>query len=245
MASAPPEGTFSLGVAALDRALHGGLARGALHEIYAVRSADQPAAAGFAAALAQRAANRRPILWVRQDLADIEAGRVHPPGLVEFGLDPQDLVLVQARDVLEVLKAGAEAARCPALGAVLIEPWGEARRLDLTASRRLHLAAQCSGVTVFVLRAAAKPASSAAATRWAVSALLSQALAADAPGFPAFRVELLRHRSGVPPQEWRVEWNRDRKCFQPAGSAAPVSLPVVSVSAGGPAEAGARRRGAG
>ncbi len=59
--------------------------------------------------------------------------------------------------MLGILRAGAEAARCPAVGAVLMEPWGEARPLDLTASRRLTLAADQSGVTVFLLRARPRP----------------------------------------------------------------------------------------
>ncbi|MDP3254902.1 MAG: hypothetical protein Q8M82_02805, partial [Bosea sp. (in: a-proteobacteria)] len=112
------------------------------------------------------------------------------------------------------LRAGAEAARCPALGAVLIEPWGEPRRLDLTASRRLALAAEGSGATTLVLRAAVAPQPSAASTRWQVASLPSRALEANAPGAPAFSLRLLRHRGGLGECEWRVEWSRDRQSFQ-------------------------------
>ncbi|HEY0418573.1 MAG TPA: hypothetical protein VGC80_03550 [Acetobacteraceae bacterium] len=131
---------FSCGAPRIGEFLSGGLARGALHEIYAPAVADVAAASGFAVALAYRAAGGRPVAWVRQDFADVETGRPYGPGLVELGLDPHRLLLVQARDAAGVLRAGAEAIRCPALGAVLMEPWGEPKALDLTATRRLSLA---------------------------------------------------------------------------------------------------------
>lgn len=204
----------SFGAPGLDGVLGGGIARAALHEVYAPGTADLAAATGFAVGLAIRAAGMRPILWVRQDVVDAETGRLHPPGLTELGLDPARVLLVRARDAEGVLRAGSEAARCPALGAVLIEPWGEPRRLDLTASRRLSLAAEGSGATTLLLRAAVSPMASAAATRWQVAALPSRALEANAPGDPAFSVRLLRHRGGLGEREWRVEWSRDRQSFQ-------------------------------
>lgn len=207
-------GQVSFGAPALDGALDGGIARAALHEVYAPGTADLVAATGFAVGLAIRAAGLRPILWVRQDVVDAETGRLHPPGLTELGLDPGRVLLVRARDAEGVLRAGSEAARCPALGAVLIEPWGEPRRLDLTASRRLSLAAEGSGTTTLLLRAAVSPQPSAARTRWQIAALPSRALEANAPGDPAFSVRLLRHRGGLAEREWRVEWSRDRQSFQ-------------------------------
>lgn len=257
-------GQVTFGVPALDAALGGGIARAALHEIYAPGTADLAAATGFAVGLAIRSAGLRPILWVRQDMLDAETGRLHPPGLAELGLDPARILLVRARDAQGVLRAGAEAARCSALGAVLIEPWGEPRLLDLTASRRLALAAEGSGVAVLLLRAVANPDSSAARTRWQVRALPSRALEANAPGDPSFNVTLLRNRGGLGECEWRVEWSRDRQSFQerpafperpafqerparpaagtphPQSSAdvAPLSQPVVSFPGDRPAAAG-------
>jgi protein ImuA len=211
-------GQVSFGAPALDGALGGGIARAALHEVYAPGTADLVAATGFAVGLAIRAAGQRPILWVRQDVVDAETGRLHPPGLTELGLDPGRVLLVRARDAEGVLRAGSEAARCAALGAVLIEPWGEPRRLDLTASRRLSLAAEGSGTTTLLLRAAVSPQPSAARTRWQVAALPSRALEANAPGDPAFSLRLLRHRGGLGEREWRVEWSRDRQSFQASPS---------------------------
>ena len=204
---------FSLGLPDVDTVLGGGLARGALHEVYADSLRDVVSAAGFAAALAIRAAAERPLVWVRQDFAETEAGSLSPAGLAELGLDPSRIILVRARDALGVLRASAEALACTALGAVLIEPWGESGVIDLVATRRLSLAAATAAVPALVLRPAATPLPSAATTRWSVRALPSRALAADAPGLPAFQLSLLRHRAGLAGRDWRVEWNRDAGCF--------------------------------
>ncbi len=222
---------ISLGSRAIDDALSGGLIRAGLHDIYSAGTAHISAATGFAAALASRAAGPRPILWVRQDFLDSETGRLNASGLAELGLDPACIILVRARDIEGVLRAAEQAARCPSLGAVLIEPWGEPKMLDFTASRRLSLASAKSGVPAFMLRVSASPAQSAAATRWKVQALPSQPLEANAPGFPMFELSLLRHRGGVAGQVWRVEWHRDQKCFQDqsCSGVTPVSRPVVPV----------------
>lgn len=260
-------GKVGLGAAEIDATLSGGLERAALHEVYAAGAADLAAATGFALGLALRAAQgeaargERSILWVRQDFVDAETGRLHAPGLNELGLDPARLLLVRARDAEGVLRAGAEGARCPALGAVLIEPWGEPRAFDLTASRRLALAAEGSGVMALLLRVAAAEAPSAARTRWQVRPLVSRALEANAPGNPAFGLRLLRHRGGVAECEWRVEWNRDRctfenrtafdrsdRLFPRRTDASPLSRPLVPLSGDGQAAAagpdsGLRRAG--
>ena len=71
------------------------------------------------------------------------------------------------------LRTAADALACDALGAVVLEVWGEARQLDLVASRKLTLAAQASGVTALLLRIAATPQPSTAETRWIVRAARS------------------------------------------------------------------------
>ncbi len=237
-------GRFSTGSAELDKALQGGLNHGALHEIFAAATADEPSASGFAVALVVRASEERPVVWVRQDFAGVEAGEVYAPGLAELGLSPDRLILVRARDGPAVLRAGEEASRCPPLGAVLIEPWGAPKALDLVASRRLALAAARSNVPLFMVRAGAQPASSAALTRWRVRSALSVALDAEAPGRPAFEVELLRDRAGAAGRKWTLEWDRDQRTFRhlgdrgvPALSGGMVSLPP----GGSPDEVGERR----
>lgn len=229
-----------LGVAPVDAALGGGLVRGALHEVHAAVEADAVAASGFALGLAARCAGEQPILWVREDNADREMGGLYAPGIAALGFDPARLSLMRARNCESALRATGEAVRCTGFGAVMMTLWGEAQLLDLTASRRLLLAAETSGVPLLIIRTAARPQPGAAATRWQVRSMPSQALEANAPGLPAFEVTLQRQRGGACGHVWRLEWNHEQRSFAEwgAGKIPPaLSRPVVSVSAG-PGDAG-------
>jgi protein ImuA len=218
---------FATGHAALDTALGGGLARGRVHELFAGEGGDTAGAAGFAAMLALRAGGAgAPVLWLRTDEAERRGGRLYAPGLAELGGDPDALIIGFAPDAKALLRGAADAARCGGLGALIVECWGRCTALDLTASRRLALAAEQSGVTLLMLRQEADPVPSAADTRWAVSAAESSALDADAPGPPMFEIELLRRRAGPSGMRWRLEWDRDQASFrQPALPGAMVPLP--------------------
>jgi len=205
---------IATGHAALDAVMDGGLARGQMHELFAAEADDGPSTAGFAAMLALRAVGpRAPIFWLRTDDTNRCGGMVHAPGLIELGADPDSLVLGLAPDSKALLRAAADAARCPGLGALIVECRGGCPELDLTASRRLALAVEQSGATLLLLRLDAKPVPSAAHTRWAVSSAPSDALEAEAPGVPTFEIEMLRRRSGPAGMRWRLEWNRDRLIF--------------------------------
>ncbi|HEU4959724.1 MAG TPA: hypothetical protein VFT56_04895 [Sphingomonas sp.] len=213
----------STGHAGIDAALGGGLALGRLHELFAVEASDAGAATGFAAMLASLVAHEGPMVWLRE--AEAEArGRLHGPGLAELGLDPARLVLGVPREPLDLLRAAADVLRCAPIGVAVIELWRQPHPLDLTASRRLAVAAETSGVTALLLRIAAAPAPSAAQTRWRVAAAPSGALEAEAPGHPTFDLELIRQRSGPQGLSWRVEWNRDTRTF---AEPAPLSGAVV------------------
>ena len=218
---------IATGHAAFDAALRGGLARGRVHELFAATGEDTASATGFAAMLALRAVGRRaPIFWLRTDEAERLGGRLHAPGLVEMGGDPDSLVLGIAPDAKALLRGAADAARCSGLSALIVECRGQCPALDLTASRRLALATEQSGVTLFLLRLEAEPVPSAVDTRWAVGAAPSEAMEANAPGPPTFEMELLRRRDGPSGMRWRLEWNRDRLIFrEPALSGAVVPLP--------------------
>jgi protein ImuA len=239
------EARFSTGSRAIDAAIGGGLARGALHEVFAGSLMDAPAAAGFAIGLALRASDKRPIVWVRQDFVGLELGEIYAPGLAELGLSPDRLILVRARDGPAVLRAGEEAVRCNPLGAVIVEPWGNPKALDLAASRRLSLAAARANLPCLLLRAGGNPTPSAAATRWSIRTMPSIPLAAEAPGHPAFVANLLRDRAGASGRNWIVEWNRDARVFSDIPVERGEALPggLVPVPAGGSRDAagGGRR----
>lgn len=211
---APPPPCFALGEEELDRALGGGLARGRLHELWPAAPQDGGSALGFALMLAIRAGGAGgTIVWITQDQGS-RAGHLYPPGLAELGADPARLLWVTAPDEPALMRAAADVVRSPAAGTAVIAPAGPAPRLDLTASRRLTLAAERSGVTAILLRTRDPEAPSAAATRWRVAAAPSQALAADAPGHPAFTVDCVRRRGGPPLLDRRLEWRRDDARFQ-------------------------------
>ncbi|MCJ8155843.1 ImuA family protein [Sphingomonas sp. LaA6.9] len=232
------DGRFPTGHDALDTALGGGLARGRVHELFADEHNDAASTAGFAAMLALRSRHSgAPILWLRTDEAERRCGRLYAPGLAELGGDPDALLIALAPNPAELLRGAADAARCVGLGALVVECWGQCPALDLTASRRLALAAEQSGVTVILLRIEARAMPSAADTRWAVRSAQSVALEADAPGPALFEIELLRRRSGPSGMRWRVEWDRDQCVFrEPALSGA-----LVPLSTHGSAEAPAAR----
>src|SRR6266436_7581103 len=211
-------GRVALGHADADATLQGGLALGAMHEVFA-EGRHSAAATGFVTGLMGRAAARRPLVWIRQDFAEIESGALSMSGLAELGLDPRLLVTVRAADVDTALRTAADAFACDALGAVVLEVWGEARQLDLVASRKLTLAAQASGVTGLLLRVAAEPQPSTAETRWIVRvahspppAPLMPAAACSTWGAPVFDAQLVRNRHG-PVGRWIMEWKCDECLF--------------------------------
>lgn len=237
LAGAPAEGPdmAAFGLDGIDAVLGGGLARGRLHEVFAAQPEDAGGAAGFAAMLAVRAAPpARAILWLRVEEREARAGRLHALGLAELGLDPALVLLVLAADASALLRAAADVLRCPQVGVAVIDMARNARMMDLTVSRRLALAAEGSGVTALLLRTEATPMPSAAHTRWAVRGAASTPLEADAPGYPALEISLLRQRAGPSGASWRVEWDRDRRIFREAPlPGAVLPLPPRRSAAGG------------
>jgi protein ImuA len=167
---------------------------------------------------------------VRQDFSDIESGALSMSGFSELGLDPRCLVTVRAADADSALRTAADALACDALGVVVLEIWGDARQLDLVASRKLTLAAQASGVTALLLRVAATPQPSTAETRWIVRAAHSPPGNPSMPaapwrawGAPVFDAQLVRNRHG-PVGRWIMEWKCD-EClfFEPSAYPQPVA----------------------
>lgn len=174
----------------------GGLPRGALHEIAGAQPSLSSFAAvtGFAASLAGRLS--APVLWCAR-------GReLYGPGLAAVGLGPQRLIVAEARNDKDLLAAMEEGLRSGVLAAVV----GEVERMDLTASRRLQLAAEKSGVTALALRPSPRAAEApiAAASRWRVTPFPSAAHAIAESGKARWRLELLQARCGAA-HDWIVE----------------------------------------
>ena len=201
------EKVASFGLAAVDAALPaGGLALGALHELAGTGCQVEhgTAAALLAAGLLARVPGE--VLWV------LEQADIHPPALAAVGLTPNRVVYVHARKPHNVLLVMEEGLRHRGLAGVVAEFSGA---LGLTASRRLQLAAEHSGVTAFLLRRSRcfdnpvllEP--SAAVTHWRVATVPSGPPLANAPGTPGlgrprWRLELIRCRGGEA-HSWIVE----------------------------------------
>lgn len=189
-----PRPVLPFGLPAMDTHLpEGGLAQGALHEVAGggMDSAHAAAAALFVAGIAARLPGR--VLWclARTDL--------FAPALAQAGLDPDRVIFVEALDDRAVLACAEEGLRHGGLAAVV----AEVRRLSMTASRRLQLAAETSGAMGLALRRWYRPAEAAefgqptaSRTRWRVSALPSAPLPAPGVGRARWRLELIRARAG-------------------------------------------------
>ena len=210
---------WPLGIDALDDALPaGGLAPDGLHEAAGASAADGPAAAAFLAALLARHARAGecgPVLVCQSRGGAARFGRLHGPGWRDLGLEPADLLILRARREKDVPWAMEEGLRCGALAAVL----AEAESIEFTASRRLALAAAEGATPALLLRHDELGPTSAALTRWRVTALPGRADPFDegAPGLPRWRLALVRARGGRP-ATCDVEWNRETGGFRMAAA---------------------------
>jgi protein ImuA len=194
----------SAGTPAIDEALPWGGIPCGVHEIAAAPG--DAAGTAFAALLA--AGRPGPVLWCRSRRTAIDAGDPYGHGLRAFGLSVDRLILIDAARPIDLLWAMEEGARTKGLSAVV----GEGASLNLTAGRRLQLAAEAGKAMALILPFApertpeAELHPSAALTRWRVR---SEASLPDSggPGRPRWTVELRRCRGGGRPQRWIVEWN--------------------------------------
>ena len=145
------------------------------------------------------------MLWVQERMAILESGRIHPPGL-----GCSDLIHVEARDARAALWAMEEGLRCGALSAVIGELWGDPASLDFTATRRLAVAAERSGVGCWLVRLSGTANLSGARMRWRIASLpsLVNPFDARAPGQPAWEAELFRSRTS-PPGRWSLTHEAD------------------------------------
>ena len=167
-----------------------------LSELFAAHPRD----GGWAGFLLAQLENCGPLLWVQERMAILESGRIHPPGLPS-----QDLIHVEARDARDALWAMEEGLRCSDLSAVIGEIWGDPKALDFTATRRLAVASERSGVAAFLIRLGGHANLSGARMRWRIASApsLFNDLDPKAPGMPAWDAELFRAR-GIPPGHWSI-----------------------------------------
>lgn len=188
--------SLSLGDPRLDGcfASGGGLPLGQWHEFggEGLEAETCAAPAAFAALMAAPLARRGEAVWVlrRDDL--------FAPGLAGLGFPAERLIQVCVRDEAEALAVAEDALATVGVCAV----FAEVEAVDLTAGRRLQLACEKRGATGFMIRrrpyggeGRRSPPGTAAATRWKITAAVSQ------PGPGEF---------GLGPPRWRAELERCR-----------------------------------
>ena len=208
-----------LSLGAPDAALKGGLGLGELHELAPFAPFHSGASLGFAVALATLVPAGGPVVWVQQDFAGLETGTLYGMGCDLFGLASARLLVVRTATPRDTLWAMEEALKTNGIAAVIGELAGEGQAADLTATRRLSLAAQQGGRLCLLLRQIALSQPSAAATRWVVAAVPGAADGLGGLGRTALRLSLTKNRRG-PCGSWVLQWDHHAKRFLPALSVA-------------------------
>jgi protein ImuA len=217
-----------LGVAAVDATLGGGLPCAALHELSAL-PLHLGAAAGFALILAALAREKE-ALWITTDFGSLETGALYGPGLDQLGLATERLLIARVTRPVDALFAMEEALKCRALATVVAE-LPEAP--DLTATRRLSLAARDGGALGLVLCHKVAEAPSVARTRWRVAPAPSAPDELGGLGRTAFALSLTRNRRG-PCGNFTLTWDHHEHAF------AALSLGVAAAASDRPDRAALR-----
>jgi protein ImuA len=207
-----------IGLGEIEQAFPGGVfPKRAIHEFITVIAEHAAASDGFIAGLlAVLMEDGASCVWVST------SRRLFPTALASFNVSPERIIFIDVNTQNDALWIMEEALKCEGLAAVV----GELDQLSLTASRRLQLAVEESGVTGFILRKdASKNASSIAAARWQISPLPSQAEEGlPGLGFPRWQVELLKVRNGNP-GKWELDW--DGEGFAPLATP-PQEIPETT-----------------
>ncbi len=198
----------------------GGLASGCLHELAA--TAQDAAAYGLSAVLLGRLIGEAGVgLWCGLAQSG-QPALPYGPGLARFGLPLERLVLVRARKPADLLWAMEEGLRSGRFTAVL----GDGIAPDLTATRRLQLAAEAGGATALLAFPASERRSlrlSAATTRWRIAAY-----PAVLPDRPRWRACLERCRNGGR-REWIIEWSHEALRLRVSAALADRPLAAAAV----------------
>ena len=226
-----------LSLGAPDAALKGGLGLGELHELASIAPFHSGAAIGFALVLSTLVPRGGPVIWVQQDFAALETGTIYGLGCDLFGLASSRLLVARAVTPRDALWAMEEVVKTRGIAAVIGELAQEGQAADLTATRRLSLAAQQGGGLCLLLRQRQIYQPSAASTRWLVAAAPGDADGLGGLGRTAWRLSLTKNRRG-PCGSWVLQWDHHAKRFL---SALSVTVAAPSRHGSGDASVAAAR----
>lgn len=212
----------SLGDSEMDRGLPvGGLATGALYEMFPDSYADFPATVGFGLGLVSRLLQKRngALIWVQPDYGPFAETPLYPLGLAAFGIDPDRLIHVTVPKAQNVLWALDEALAQPGVAAAVGLMPEDERCYDFTATRRLGMRATSRGSTAFLfLREPGFAMATAAEMRWSVTCAVSSPVhhigqKMPYPGRPRWHVRLTKTR-GRTAGDWEIEWDHETLSFR-------------------------------
>lgn len=170
---------------------------GVIHDFKSFSPSNAVATNGFIAGLLGRLSSQKAVcVWVN-------GNNIFPPALKIFGINPENILFINARKPLEALWTIEEALKCKNLSVVV----GELKELNFTESRRLQLAVEKSGVTGLIHRHNPKNTNPVAAVaNWEITSLKSELEDLPGPGFPQWSVKLAKVRNGTP-GKWQVQWH--------------------------------------
>ncbi|WP_322997435.1 hypothetical protein [Castellaniella sp.] len=204
-----------------------GLDAAGLHEIAGASASrnDDAAATLFAAGIAARFATEpgRSVLWA------LSKFDLYAPGVEQVGLGPGRILYAQGDKDVQVLAMAEDGLRNGSLACVI----AEIRAADMTATRRLQLAASDGNTPMLLYRRHRTrercPLSklSSAMTRWRIGCVESERLPHPGVGRPRWSVELVRQRAGNP---FTLELEA---CDEQDRLALPAAAPDRAVARGG------------
>ena len=209
-------------------------ARMPLTEVVPAAPGDHAAALGFALGWTSLGAadTGGMICWAEREFGFHEHGLPHAEGLLQYGIALDRLLVVRTEDQIDALWATEQALTAPGatvLCAVSASGGSGKKSLDLTATRRLLLAAEKNKTRCVLLRLD-KTGASAAWTRWRIAAAPSIGAGREL-GAPAFDATLDRNRAGASGQRWRLQWNATAHAFDTLpdslGTAVPGAVPAA------------------
>lgn len=164
-------------------------------------------AAGTGFVLACLPDSKDPVLWIQDRMSRRENGRLYGAALRGFGF-AGNILRVEVSHPRDVLWAMEEGASCAGLSAVVGEIHGAPEVLSFTATKRLALRAEQSGVPLWLIRSGDHGALSAARERWRLRSRRSDVnpFNAQAPGMPIWEADLFRAR-GRAPGVWTARYD--------------------------------------
>jgi len=135
-------------------------------------------------------------------------------GLDLFGLPLHRLLILRVARPLDALWGFEEALKSPPLAVVIAELPQDGAAADLTATRRLSLAARTGNGLGLLLRHRKACSASSAMTRWKVAAAPTEADRFGGLGRTAFDLSLDRNRRGRCGR-FIVYWDHEARSFIP------------------------------